>query len=141
MSAKVKVKLPDLTIETPPLKFWRRVGIDAVKDIRKRTESRGMDVDRQPLKKYSEKYEQKRADAGRTTRPNLSFTSRMLSAMALGIRPSKGGLKLRLIGESGFKAWVNEQRGRVFFGLDKLQKKKITKLVTAWITRANGLKR
>lgn len=139
--AKVNVKLPKLDIETPNLTFWRKIGLQMVRDIRVRTESKGLDVDGRGFKRYSESYQKQRLDKGRSAKPNLSFSSRMLNAMAHGIRPKKGGVKLRLSGEQGFKAWVNEQTGRDFFGLAKKQKSQMAASVMKWLSKANGLKR
>ena len=141
MSVKVTVKVPKIVIKDPSIKFWTGEGLTAAKDIRTRTESGGVDVDGKGFKRYSQSYAEKRTKMGRSSRPNLSFTSRMLGALGRGVKASTTGFKIRLTGEEGFKAWVNELAGRDFFGLSKKQKDDIFKRFTASYSKTNKLKK
>jgi hypothetical protein len=129
---KIKFNAPD----NPT--FWRAVAVEAQKEIRTRTEKTGKDVDDRSFVAYSKAYEKRRAARGRSTRPNLSFTAKMLGSM----RPigRKGYAVIRLTGEQAEKAIGNEARGREFFGLSKGQTKTIFKEVLAWVTKHNKLR-
>ena len=141
MTAKVTVKLPKIVIKNPSKRFWQGEGLTAAKDIRKRTESRGVDVDGKGFDQYSTGYAKKRQKMGRSTRPNLSLSSRMLGALGSGVRATTDGFKIILSGREGFKAWANEQNGRDFFGLAKLQKDAIFRRFTASYSKTNKLKK
>jgi hypothetical protein len=142
MTAKVKVnvRMPDITIKNPTKRFWGRLGNDAATDIVKRTLD-GVDVNRRMFPRYSPGYAKKRAKLGRSTRPNLALSTRMLNFVGRGVRFTTYGFKIILSGTQGFKAWANEQTGRDFFGLNKAQKDKILKQVTLFYTKVNKLKK
>jgi len=136
---KFKTKMPDIKFNPPdsPV-FWKAVALEAQKDIRVRTETKKDDVEDKPFKPYDKAYREYRLDKGRSGRPNLSFTGRMLGGMvAIG---RKGMAIVRLTGEQGFKAIQNEDRGREFFGLNKSQTEGIFKGVSNWIAKKNNLK-
>jgi hypothetical protein len=138
---RVTVKVPKIVIKEPGRRFFTDLGLSTAKRIRVRTESEGVDVNLRPFKPYSPKYREQRQEKGRRTTPNLSFTSRMLSALGPGVRATLKGFKIIISGEQGFKAWVNEINGRDFFGLDKKLKDDIFKKTTDFITKANRLKK
>jgi hypothetical protein len=100
----------------------------------------GKDVEGKKFKPYNKAYEEYRRKKGRSTKPNLSFSARMLSSMARGIRPRKDGVSITLSGEEGNKAWENEKRGRVFFDITDKQRLDIVRRVSAWMKRKNNLK-
>lgn len=132
-------KMPDLSIDMPDKRLWRAVGVDAAKEIRKRTE-KGSDVDGKSFKAYSPNYKAYRRKTGRSTKPNLVFTGRMLGAMARGITVIKNGTRITLSGRQGSKAWYNEKRGRVFFDVSQKEADVIIRKVSRWMTRKNKLK-
>ena len=140
MPAKITVKMPDIKIVDPTKQFWGRLGEDAATTVQKRTLS-GTDVNRKMFPRYSPSYAKIRSKAGRSTRPNLAFSTRMLNSVSRGVRATKQGFKIILSGAEGFKAWANEKTGRDFFGLSKGQKDKILNQVTLFYTRVNKLKK
>jgi len=140
MAVKITVKAPKIVIKDPTRKFWHRLGEDNATTIDKRTLS-GVDVNRKMFKRYSEGYKKSRQENSLSTRPNLSFSNRMLTALGRGVRSSKKGFKIILSGTEGFKAWANEQSGRDFFGLGRREKDKILKQVTLFYTVKNKLKK
>jgi hypothetical protein len=119
--------------------FWKRVAIQIQAVIRRRTETAKVDWQGRAFKAYSPEYRKKRSDAGRSTTPNLSFTTRMLSSMkALS---TKTRAIVRLSGQQGFKAWVNELSGRIFFAISKKEADRITKQVSDNVAKENKLKK
>ena len=134
-----KTKTPRITFDAPDdPRFWKAVAIEVQKSVRKRTESQGKDVDLKSFDAYSTTYADFRRNKGRSAKPNLSFTGKMLGGMiAIG---RKGMAIVRLTGEQGFKAFQNEERGREFFGIDDKQADEILKGVSKFIARKNGFK-
>ena len=141
MTVKVTVKIPNIKIKSPTTRFFTRLGTETAKEIRNRTEKRGIDVHGQSFDRYSDSYIKQRSKMGRSTRPNLSASARMLLALVPGVRAAKQGFKIILSGRQGFKAWVNEQNGRDFFGLSKNQADSLTRKITRFYTEANRLKK
>lgn len=138
---KVNVKKPMIKIAVPEdPKFWGAVGIQVARKVRERTES-GLDVDRKRFKPYSREYREYRKEKGRSSKVNLTFTGRMLGAVASGVRATKRGAKIIMSGRQGAKAWGNTRRGRDWFGLDTKTKKQTLESVIKWMTRKNKLKR
>jgi len=140
MKVSTKVTMPDLTIKPPTsTSYWYSVASQLGRDIRKRTETSKVDWSGRRFKGYSDQYKKLRAKAGRSSTPNLSFSSKMLASMrAIG---SKTKSVLRLSGEQGFKAWVNEKNGRIFFAISQKDADKIAKNVSAKVAKDNKLKR
>lgn len=112
-----------LNIKLPTSADWLKLGLEEAKEIRQRTETRGRDVNNVSFKPYSAAYAAYRAQMGRSTTPNLSFSGRMLGALGSNVRSDNESAKITLAGEEGFKAWSNERRGREFMGVtpDRLQ--------------------
>lgn len=137
----IKVKVPDLKLDisTNDKKFWKNVGIEATKEIQKQTLA-GKDSQGKPFKPYTKDYKNQRTKAGRSAKPNLTWSGKMLSSMAKGVQPIRNGVKITMSGNEGFKAWSNEQKGRKFFDLTDKNIKSIIKRVTDWVTRKNDLK-
>lgn len=134
-----KVSVPDLKFEKPSTGEWRKIGTTAASEIRKRTEDRGLDYENRGFKEYTKAYEDYRASTNRSRRPNLSFSARMLGAMARGVRPHSDKVKIILTGEEALKAFGNEQRGRTFFAISKKQADEILRWIDAWLTKRNDL--
>jgi hypothetical protein len=134
-----RIKVPDLEFETPAVKDWRAIGINETKEIRKRTEDRGKDYEQKGFKSYTKAYEDYRAASGRSRSPNLSFSGRMLGAMAKGIRPHSNMVKIILTGEEAIKAFGNEKRGRTFFSISKKRADEILKGIDIWLAKKNDL--
>ena len=122
---KVSVDIPPLDLKTPKADWWEKRGIEAAKEIRVRTEDKGLDVKGQGFRAYSPSYSKYRAETGRSTTPNLSYSGRMLGAMAKGVRASKDKAVITLSGAEGGKAYTNEARGREFFSLSESQVDKL----------------
>jgi hypothetical protein len=139
----IDIKVPKITIEidtpTDPT-FWRGVGLETAKGIRKRTETQKVDADEQVFKPYSQVYKEYRRKKGRTTTPNLSFSGRMLGAIAAGVRATRHGVSIIMSGEEGAKAYENERRGREFFAISDRQVNSIRKLMQAWMEKKNRMK-
>ena len=112
-----------LNIKLPTSADWLKLGLDEAKEIRQRTETKGLDVKGESFKPYSAAYAAYRAEMGRGTMPNLSFSGRMLGALGSNVSATGDSARLTLAGEEGFKAWSNERRGREFMGVtpDRLQ--------------------
>lgn len=127
---KIDVKLPPLDLSIPGIRFWNEAGLQAVKEIRIRTETKGEDSEGNRFRPYSPKYRAFRVESGRSGTPNLSFSGRMLGSMARGIRAEKDNVKVQMSGEEGGKAFTNEQRGREFFNLSESQ---VDKLAQAYL--------
>jgi len=106
-----------LKMTMPSISDWLKIGLDEAKEIRVRTESRGLDVANTSFRAYSKAYAAYRAEMGRGTMPNLSFTGRMLGALGQGVTSGANFAKITLSGEEGYKAWDNERMGREFLGM------------------------
>ena len=142
----VKVKVPKIVINTPEdPRFWKAVGIELVKDIDKRTLA-GKDADNRAFKPYSKAYAKARAKgtaqknlgARQVGKVDLSMSSQMLGAMATGVRPSKNGVKLKLSGNAGEKAFnIKFKQRRNFFAFNEKQVKRVIRLIKASIKRRN----
>ncbi len=135
----IKTKTPRVKFDAPDdPTFWKAVAIQGQKEIRQRTESEGKDPENKSFKPYQKAYAEHRMKKGRSARPNLSFTGKMLGGMiAIG---RKGVAIIRLTGEQGFKAFQNEENDREFFALSDKQVENIFKGVSKWLTRKNNLK-
>lgn len=133
-----KVTIPKIDIKTPEEKrFWKAVGLEAVKDIRKRTQA-GKDADNKAFKPYKKATAVDRAKRGRSSKVNLTDSGRMLGSMVHGIRARKGGVWIKLSGRQGFKAWnIKHNQRRNFFALNDKQVKKVIKLISKWIAKKN----
>ena len=144
-------KKPSLKIKPPDRStFWKIAALQVQKMIRQRTERQGVDSDGRSFKPYSTDYKKRRqagkvSKAGggyhqaRTGKVNLSLSTKMLGSMkALGKRTKA---IIRLSGNEGFKAWVNELKGRVFFDISKKEADKVVQLVADEVTRQNKLKK
>lgn len=140
-------KKPNLKLNLPDSRFWRGVGVDGAKTIRKRTE-RGIGLkdggrrgdSKRMFKPYSPGYAKYRKEHGRRTKPNLVFTGRMLGAIGRGVSVIKNGTRITLSGRQGAKAWFNEKIGRKFFDVTKKEADSIMKRVDKWMSRGNKLK-
>ena len=138
MQTSARVDIPTIKIKTPTdISFWRKVGIEVTKDIRKKTLS-GRDADNKTFKPYKKATIKERTSRGRSSRVNLTDSGKMLGAMTHGIRPTKHGVRLLLTGEQGFKAWnIQNNQKRVFFALNDKQVKRIIQVISKWITKKN----
>lgn len=138
VTPRIKVKVPEINIKTPEdRRFWRAVGIEMAKDIRKRTEG-GKDADERRFRPYAKSTVIDRVKRGRTSQVNLTDTGKMLGAMARGIRESKSGVKIRITGRDGFKAGnIKFDQRRNFFSFNDKQVLKVVKLIKKWMVRKN----
>jgi hypothetical protein len=138
ISIGAKVKIPRIAIKTPEDRtFWKAVGIELVKDIRKRTQA-GQDADDRGFKPYAKETVNQRVKRGRTSRVNLTDTGKMLGAMPKGVRPTKNGVKLRITGREGFKAYnIKFNQKRNFFAFNDKQVKRVIKKIKAWMKKKN----
>lgn len=134
----VRVKVPKIVIKTPEdPRFWKAVGIELVKDIRKRTQQ-GLDADNRSFKAYTKATLADRLKRGRTAKVNLTDTGKMLGSMARGVRPSRHGVKLQLTGREGFKGSnIKFKQRRNFFAFNEKQVKRVIKLIKKWMKRKN----
>jgi len=139
INISAKVKLPKLEIKNPDKRLWQAVGITEAREIHKRTLS-GEDADDRSFKPYSQAYKDYRISKGRTGQVNLTFTGRMLSQLARGIRATTNSVTISLLGSSGVKAIKNEALGREFFALSNSRRAAIYKRVSNWMAKKNGLK-
>jgi hypothetical protein len=150
METKVKVKMPDLSLDVKgDTRQWLGVATEIQKSMLKRTLA-GVSVTGRPFKAYTADYLKKRT-AGKVGKPgggyygsrpgtvNLSLSSQMLNAMRAVGKRTKGFVVIS--GNAGFKAWVNELKGRKFFGISKKESAKVTKRVADFISRKNKLKK
>ena len=134
----IKTTKLDLSLDLPDRKFWLQVATDANKEIHKRTVA-GKEVEGGSFKPYSKSYAKQRAEGGRSAKPNLTWSGRMLSSISAKAGKDYG--KLSLTGREGFKAWANEENGREWFDLSSKQHDEIIKSISKWMTRKNKLKR
>jgi len=104
---------------------WTQLAVDAAKEIRERTESRGLGVDDKPFRPYSAAYAAYRRKHGRTQMVNLSFTGNMLGTLASGITADKNSARITLSGGEGMKAWALENRDLEFMGLSDVRLEKL----------------
>jgi hypothetical protein len=133
----IKTTKLDLSLDVPDRKFWLQVATDANKEIHKRT-VKGQEVEGGSFAPYSKAYAKKRAKGGRSAKPNLTWSGRMLSSIS--VKAGKDYGKLSLTGREGLKAWANEQMGRDFFDISQKQLTDIVKKASAWMKRRNDLK-
>jgi hypothetical protein len=133
----IKTTKLDLSLDVPDRKFWLQVATDANKEIHKRTVA-GREVEGGSFKPYSKSYAKQRAEGGRSAKPNLTWSGRMLSSIS--VKAGKDYGKLSLTGREGLKAWANEQMGRDFFDISQKQLTDIVKKASAWMKRRNDLK-
>ena len=106
-----------LNVKLPTSADWLKVGMTEAREIRKRTETQGKDTENRPFKPYTKAYAEYRASKGRRTKPNLSFSGRMMGAVGSNVSTTRDSAKITLSGEEGLKAWGNEERGREFLGI------------------------
>lgn len=141
IKVKTTIKVPKIkfTVPTNNPTFWQAVGLDAAKGIVKRTQA-GRDVNNRGFKPYRDATKKSRSKRGRTPFVNLTDTGKMLGSIFRGIRAKGNAVIIRLSGEQGFKALMNEKRGRVFFGISKQQAPKILKRARTWIQRKNKMR-
>ena len=134
-----KIKQPNLTVKMPDDSgFWKRVALELRRKIRHRTETKKVDWRGMSFKRYSDSYAEARVKAGRSITPNLSFTSKMLASMKeIG---KKTRAIVRLSGNEGFKAWVNEP-DRIFFAISQQEADQINKQVADYTAKKNNLKK
>ena len=133
----INVTTPKIEITPPDKRFWQAVGLEAVKDIKKRTLA-GKDVDNRPFKIYKKSTVIGKAKRGKSTRVNLSESGRMLNSMVLGIRAKKNGVWIKMTGRQGFKAWnIKHNQKRNFFAFNDKQVKRIIVLIKKWIAKKN----
>jgi len=134
-----KIKAEKITFKPPTdVRFWKGVAVTAQKEVRERTETQGEDAQNKAFTPYSKAYAELRREKGRSAKPNLSFTGKMLGGMRSFGR--KGEAIVQLTGEQGFKAFQNEERGRVFFALSKEDIESIFRRVSKWVEKNNELK-
>ncbi len=140
LGVKTKVDIPKIEIETPEsLSFWKAVGIELVKDIRKRTQQ-GLDADNRAFRQYKPSTLKQRVKRGRSSKVNLTDSGQMLGAMAFGVRPdkNKNGVRIKLTGRQGFKAWnIKFGQRRNFFAFNEKQVEKVIKRIKIWMARKN----
>lgn len=134
---KINKKQLKLDIDLPGKQFWDAVTLDIARTIRKRTES-GYDVNGKRFKPYNKEYLQYRREKGRSLKPNLTFTGRMLGSIRA--QGYKRGGRVTLSGEEGYKAWINEKMGREFFDISQPQINEIADRVDKWIAKRNKAK-
>ena len=117
--------------------------------IRERTEQRGKDVKGRSFTPYSAGYKQalrkrqndpKNRDQSPKKFVDLNFTGRMFSALTFTTRPSRGVLFFRTA-QQAKKAFIhNTGKGRMpkreFFGISKIEQKKINAIVGKKIKKA-----
>lgn len=136
----MKVVMPKLTVKTPDKSFWMAVATQFAKDVRKRTETAGLDAEGKSFGSYSSYYEKMRIKKGRGAMVNLSFTGKMLGALAKGISATANRARVTLSGSEGGKAWNLERQGRVFMEISKKNADDIIKGVANWTAQKNKLK-
>jgi hypothetical protein len=139
MDIEVKIRrFPNLEIKMPfDARNMKTLAVGVQREIRKQTE-RGRDINGAQFKPYTPKYRKFRQKKGRSIRPNLLFSGRMLGGMrAIG---RKGVAKVILTGQQGLKGWANEERGREFFGLTRGAAESVIRRVSKQVTRMNGLR-
>ena len=137
LDVTVKTTKLDLSLDLPDRKFWLQVATDANKEIHKRTVA-GKEVEGGSFKPYSKSYAKQRAEGGRSAKPNLTWSGRMLSSISAKAGKDYG--KLSLTGREGLKAWANEQMGRDFFDISQKQLTDIVEKASEWMKRRNSLK-
>lgn len=137
---RVKIISPDLKIVTPNRQFYEALALDLAKQIRQRTEKKGVDVDDQKFKPYTKRYRKYRIEKKRSAWPNLSFTGKLMGAIGRGAHGYPNKAVIALSGQEGLKAWGNEVRGREFFNLTKKQVDATVKKISLWLKRRNRLK-
>lgn len=133
-------KMPNLKIVKPGQPFWLMIGTQVAKSVRKRTEEKGVDAEGKTFDSYSGPYAKFRKKKGRSQKVNLSFTGKMLGALATGISATKNSAKVTLSGMQGAKAHYNELNGRVFMEISKEDANIIIKSVSRWVAHKNNLK-
>lgn len=135
---KVKVHVPKIPIKTPEdPRFWKAVGLELTKDIRKRTQQ-GKDADNRSFKPYAKATRERRLKRGRTAKVNLTDSGKMLGAMPRGIRAKKSGVRLQLTGREGFKGFnIKFNQKRNFFAFNEKQVKRVIKKIKKWMKRKN----
>ena len=105
---EVKIDMPKLDLILPDEKFWKAAAIGTATDIRKRTETQGLDVKGKEFKPYSKDYREYRKQRGRSDKPNLSFSARMLGSMRASSTKKQARLAfldLRVIRLGRMKRW------------------------------------
>lgn len=120
--------------------------VDAIRD---RTEQKGKDVYGRPFKPYSKGYIQARRKrfndpSNQDTTPknfvDLNFTGKMFSSLGFVVRPSRGVVFFRSAEQSRKANIHNEGIGRMpkreFFGISKLEQKKINAIIGKNIKKA-----
>ena len=122
---RIEVEGADLAIDMLDSDDWRRLALEEAKEIRERTETRGLDVNNEVFKPYTKAYADYRAEKGRSTWPNLSFTGKMLGALGSNVSSTDTSATITLSGDEGNKAWSNERRGREFMGVTRERLDKI----------------
>lgn len=139
MAFKIK-KMPDLTIIPPDRSFWLKVATQVAKSIRQRTEDQGVDAHGKTFPGYTAQYAKFRRKKGRGTKANLSFSGKMLGALARGVSATKNSARVMLSGFEGAKAYYNEKHDRIFMEISKQDSNEIIKGVSRWVARKNKLK-
>jgi len=134
----IKVHVPRIVIKTPEdRRFWKAVGLELTKDIRKRTQA-GKDADNRSFKPYAKATLASRVKRGRTAKVNLTDSGKMLGAMPRGVRASRHGVKLQLTGREGFKGYnIKFNQKRNFFAFNEKNVKRVIKKIKAWMKRKN----
>lgn len=134
----IKVHVPPIKIDTPEdPRFWKAVGLELTKDIRKRTQQ-GKDADNRTFTPYTNETRERRLKRGRTAKVNLTDSGKMLGAMPRGIRARKSGVRLQITGREGFKAFnIKFNQKRNFFAFNDKQVKRVIKLIKKWMKRKN----
>lgn len=135
---KIKQLNLNLDVDLPKSRFWKATALDVARTMRKRTES-GKDFEGKQFKPYTEAYADYREERGRSRKPTLLFTGRMLGSIRSRGYNSKG--KISLSGREGAKAWYNEQMGREFFEMSRDDINEVARKVDAWLAKRNQLKR
>ena len=110
-----------------------------IRNIRDRTQRKGISVNGSPFKEYSEGY--KRAKVKESGVVDLTDTGQMFSSLTSKIRPSKGTLFFRNM-FANKKAFFHDKAGagkgkviRPFFGINRQEEKQIVKVFVDKISK------
>ena len=110
-----------------------------IRNIRDRTQRKGISVNGSPFKTYSEGY--KRAKVKESGVVDLTDTGQMFSSLTSKIRPSKGTLFFRNM-FANKKAFFHDKAGagkgkviRPFFGINRQEEKQIVKVFVDKISK------
>ena len=110
-----------------------------IRNIRDRTQRKGISVNGSPFKSYSEGY--KRAKVKESGVVDLTDTGQMFSSLTSKIRPSKGTLFFRNM-FANKKAFFHDKAGagkgkviRPFFGINRQEEKQIVKVFVDKISK------